>query len=104
MGEKWAHPVPHGDRPRADELEVDAALVHDLEVALQRGLEPLVGDLQLTGRVEVDVARDVGAEVGRGGHVAVYVDDFGALEHGDSPLAVCTGGRSLAEMPEGEHI
>ena len=42
------HPVPHGDRPRADQLDVDIAIVHEFQMALLRVFQLLIGHFQFS--------------------------------------------------------
>src|ERR1051325_1992826 len=85
--EKRPRPVPHRDGPRPDQLNVDLALVHALQVRLLRVFEQLVGDVELSiGCVERYHAAQVAAKVRRRAHVAVDVDDFMVLIHGSSWL------------------
>ncbi len=74
--------MPHGDRPRADELDVDVAVVHKLQMALLGVVQLLVGHFKLTtGRILRDRFCEKLAKRRGRGHMAVNVNDFVSVVH-----------------------
>src|SRR5258706_14580091 len=81
--------MPHGDGARADQLDVNAAVVHELQMALLRGFELLVGHLQFSvGRVLRNRLREKLAKHGGSCHMAWNVDGDLSVMHNAS-LFMC---------------
>ncbi len=81
--------MPHGDGARADQLDVNAAVVHELQMALLRDFELLVGHFEFSiGRVLRNRLREKLAKHGRRCHVTVNVDGDLSVMHNAS-LFMC---------------
>src|SRR5581483_3115915 len=83
LGKEGRLPMHHGNRPRRDELHVNAALVKESQVTAQGRLHLLIRDLQvaLAPTSQCNEVVGEGPELRRRGHVPVHVDDFGSIVH-----------------------
>src|SRR5262245_8848629 len=88
--QKGSHPVPHRDRARADELNIDISVIHEFQMALLGVFQLLVGHLQFPpGRVLRHGFSEKLTERSRRGHVTVDINNFLTVMHKNSfPLMV----------------
>jgi hypothetical protein len=74
--------MPHGDRPRSDELDIDVSFIHEFKMALLGVLQLFVGHLELAARsILGDGFGEKLPKRSWSGHMTVNIDDFVTVVH-----------------------
>src|SRR5262249_9023541 len=80
--QEWAHPMPHGDGPWTNQLDIDISVIHEFEMALLGILKLFVGHLQFSAwRILRHRLSEKLTKRGGCGHVTVNINDFLTVMH-----------------------
>src|SRR5215475_10873810 len=80
--QEWAHPMPHGDGPWTNQLNIDISVIHEFEMTLLGIFKLFVGHLQFSAwrilrhRLSEKLTKRRGC-----GHVTVNIYDFLTVMH-----------------------